>query len=58
MAIAYLYAKKNDKALAALRKAVALDPLNENAVSLLADVSHAVGRDEDAVPALRYFRRP
>lgn len=55
MAIAYLCAKKNDKALAALRKAVALDPLNENAVSLLADVSHAVGRDEDAVPALRYF---
>jgi tetratricopeptide (TPR) repeat protein len=55
MAIAYLCAKKNDKALAVLRKAVALDPLNENAVSLLADVSHAVGRDEDAVPALRYF---
>lgn len=55
MAIAYICARKNEKALAALRKAVALDPLNENAVSLLADVSHAVGRDENAVPALRYF---
>lgn len=55
MAIAYVYAKKSDKALSALRKAVALDPLNENAVSLLADISHSVGRDEDAVPALRYF---
>jgi len=55
MAIAYVCAKKNEKALAALRKAVAFDPLNENAVSLLADVSHAVGHDENAVPALRYF---
>lgn len=55
LAIAYVCAKKNDKALSALRKAVALDPLNENAISLLADVSHAVGRDEDAVPSLRYF---
>jgi tetratricopeptide (TPR) repeat protein len=55
IAIAYICAKNNDKALATLRKAVALDPLNQNAVSLLADVSHVVGCDEDAVPALRYF---
>lgn len=54
-AVAYLYAKSHEKALAALRKAVALDPLNENAVTLLADVSHANGHDEEAVPALRYF---
>jgi len=55
LAIAYLFLKKDHKALASLRKAVALDPLNHNAVSLLADVAHAAGRDEDAVPALRYF---
>ncbi len=55
MAVAYVCAKKVEKALAALRKAVALDPLNENAISLLADVSHSIGRDEEAVPALRYF---
>ena len=55
MAVAYVCAKKVEKALAALRKAVALDPLNENAISLFADVSHSIGRDEEAVPALRYF---
>lgn len=55
MAIAYVCAKKIEKALAALRKAIALDPLNENAISLLADVSHSICRDEEAVPALRYF---
>jgi len=55
LAIAYVCAKKHEKALIALRKAVALDPLNDNAVALLADVAHSWGRDEDAVPALRYF---
>ena len=55
LAIAYIFIKRNDKALASLRKAVALDPLNQNAVTLLADVAHVERRDEDAVPALRYF---
>jgi tetratricopeptide (TPR) repeat protein len=55
MAIAYICARKNEKALTALRKAVALDPLNHNAVAILADMAHSLGRDEDAVPSLRYF---
>ncbi len=55
LGIAYFFAKKIDKALCALRKAVALDPLNQNAVSILADIANAHQRDEEAVPALRYF---
>ena len=55
LAIAYVCVKRDEKALTYLRKAVALDPLNHNAVSLLADVAHSANRDEDAVPALRYF---
>lgn len=55
LAIAYICEKKSEKALSILRKAVALDPLNQNAVALLADVAHSIKRDEDAVPALRYF---
>jgi tetratricopeptide (TPR) repeat protein len=57
MAIAYLRLNRTDKALQSLRKAVAVDPLSANAVSLLADVAYAEKRSEDAIPSLRYFIR-
>jgi tetratricopeptide (TPR) repeat protein len=55
LALAYVYCGKPEKALAALRKAVALDPWNENAIALLADLAFSKNRNEDAVPSLRYF---
>jgi len=55
LALAYIYIGKTEKAFAALRKAVALDPSNENSVSLLADFAFSKGRNEDAVPSLRLF---
>lgn len=54
-AIAYVFLKKPEKALISLRKSVALDPLNKNAITLLADLSYKQNCNEDAVPALRYF---
>lgn len=55
LALAYIYIGKSEKAFAALRKAVALDPSNENAIALLSDWAFIKGRDEDAVPSLRCF---
>lgn len=55
MAIAYVKLDLRDKALSALKRAVALDPLNENAIVLLADVAHRYGLHEEAIPSLRYF---
>lgn len=55
LALAYIYIGKTEKAFAALRKAVALDPSNENSIALLADFAFSKGRNEDAVPSLRLF---
>src|SRR5260221_68325 len=55
MAVAYVFLKNTDRALAALRRAVALDPLNENAVAFLADLAFSEGKNEDAIPSLRYL---
>lgn len=55
LALAYIYTGKSEKAFAALRKAVALDPSNENAIALLADWAFIKGRNKDAVPSLRSF---
>ena len=54
IAIAYALLKNNIKALTAAKRAVALDPLNINAVCILADISHSENSDDDAIPALRY----
>jgi tetratricopeptide (TPR) repeat protein len=54
-AIAYMGLGEHQKALATLRRAVALGPLNVNAVCLLADLAFEQGKDEDALPALRFF---
>lgn len=55
MAIAYLCLRRPLKAITELKKAVALDPFNQNAVLLLADLSFAQKCDEDAVPSLRFL---
>ncbi|HUX89899.1 MAG TPA: hypothetical protein VMV48_04330 [Gallionellaceae bacterium] len=55
MAIAYLCLRRPSKAMTELKKAVALDPLNQNAVVLLADLSFSQKCDEDAVPGLRFL---
>jgi tetratricopeptide (TPR) repeat protein len=53
--IAYALSRRNRLALGALRKAAAFDPLNANAVALLADVATREGRSDLAVPALALF---
>ena len=55
LGVAYAMARNSEKSLSTLRRAVALDPLNRNAVTLLADIAHQQHRDEDALPALRYY---
>lgn len=55
MAVAYARLDRHDSALGALRKAVALAPLNLKAVFLLADFCFEHRRDEEAIPSLRYL---
>ena len=55
MAIAYLCLHRHQKAMMELKKAVALDPLNHNAILLLADLSFSLKCDEHAVPGLRFL---
>ena len=55
MAVAYARLGLREKAMVSLKKAVALAPLNATAVFLLADLAFEYGRDEDAVPGLRYL---
>lgn len=55
MAIAYLCLRRPIKAMTELKKAVALDSLNKNAVVLLADLSFSQKCDEDAIPGLRFL---
>ena len=57
MAIAYLAANRSDKAFHQVKLAVAIEPLNLNAVALLADIANNQDRDVDAIPALRFFTR-
>lgn len=55
LAIAYVYLNLYDKALGSLRRAIALDPLNRTAVIMLADLAFERNRNDEAVPALRFF---
>lgn len=55
MAIAYIAMKMPEKALASLRRSVALNPLNSNAIILLSDLAFKENKNEDAVPSLRYY---
>jgi tetratricopeptide (TPR) repeat protein len=55
IAIAYALMKNNGKALASAKRAVTLDPLNQNAVCLLADLAYSENSNDDAISALRYL---
>jgi len=55
LAVAYVQLSLDEKAIASLKRAVALNPLNANALVMLADLTFKVGQDQDAVPALRYY---
>jgi Flp pilus assembly protein TadD len=55
MAVAYIGMGQVESAFSSLRKAVALGPLNVNAICLLADLAHEYERSEDAIPALRHI---
>lgn len=57
LAVAYVRLGRKEKALQCLKMAVAIDPLSLNAVTFLADIAHALNRNEDAIPSLRYFIR-
>jgi tetratricopeptide (TPR) repeat protein len=55
LAVAYLRLGRKEKAVAALKRSVALGPLNANAVFALADLAFSEGRHDEAIPALRYL---
>ncbi|WP_123069264.1 tetratricopeptide repeat protein [Massilia aurea] len=55
LAIAYALLKQDDKAVSALKRAVALNPLNSNALTILADLAFKHNINSDAIPSLRYF---
>jgi tetratricopeptide (TPR) repeat protein len=54
-ALAFVRLGLVEKALTALKKAVALDPLHINANGLLADLAFRENKNEEALPSLRYF---
>ncbi len=55
LAIAYLLSRQSEKAIRALRRAIALEPFNENAVAMLADVSFREKKGKDAIRALECY---
>ncbi len=55
LAICYILIRRPDKAFAALKKAVALEPYSENAVGILADLAFLEKRNELAIGSLERF---
>jgi tetratricopeptide (TPR) repeat protein len=55
MALAFVRLNLVEKAMTALKKAIALDPLHVNANAFLADLAFREKRNEEALPSLRYF---
>jgi Tfp pilus assembly protein PilF len=55
LAIAYLISRQSEKAIGALRRAIALEPFNENAVAMLADVTFREKRGKEAIGALEHY---
>nr|WP_315467655.1 tetratricopeptide repeat protein [uncultured Undibacterium sp.] len=55
LALAYLHLDLDDKAMSSLRRAVALNPLNSNALVMFADLAFKSDSNEDVIPSLRYF---
>lgn len=55
LAVAYALLNQDEKAMSALKRAVALNPLNANALTMLADLAFKHDLNSDAIPSLRYF---
>lgn len=55
MAVAYSRLGYEKKAILALKKAVSINPLNENALAFLADLMFLAGRGEDAIYYLEKY---
>lgn len=55
LAIAYLTLNRRDKAISALRKAVALEPYSGRALSLFADLAHLTGDNHEVLSALERY---
>lgn len=55
LAISYVCLDQDEKALHALRRAVSIDPINETAVTVLADLAFHKGRAALAIPALKTY---
>jgi len=55
LGLAYLGLQRADKAMQALKRAVALDPFNRSALIALADTGSLLRKDEDVINSLRYF---
>lgn len=57
LAVAYLKVGKKEKALQCLKMAVAINPLSQNSIALLADLADSLGKNEDSIPSLRFYVR-
>ena len=57
LAAAYWRLGETDKAIRALKRAIFLDPVNENAVRFFADVMHLENTPELSLPYLVYILR-
>lgn len=55
LAVAYALLSQEDKAISSLKRAVALNPLNSNALTMFADLTFKHNLNSDAIPSLRYF---
>ncbi|OHC72323.1 MAG: hypothetical protein A3H93_14620 [Rhodocyclales bacterium RIFCSPLOWO2_02_FULL_63_24] len=55
LAISYVLVRRPDKAFSALKKAIALEPYNEHAVGLLADLAFLEKRNDLAIAPLERF---
>jgi tetratricopeptide (TPR) repeat protein len=55
LAVAYWGLEEEEKAFSSLKRAVALNPLDVNALLLLADIAFLLNRVEDSIPSLRYY---
>lgn len=55
LGLAYLGAQNPKKAFTALKRSIAMDPLNRSAILALADVGYLLDRDADVINCVRYF---
>jgi tetratricopeptide (TPR) repeat protein len=54
-AVAYLYLGLIEKAFTSLKRSISIDPLNKNAILLLADLAFSERRSVEAIPGLQFY---